>query len=90
MMPMVLGWQHQEPMGPEGLAVLAAEGIGAVPISGDSGGGGSSPLGSGSLSGCGLLGGWTGTFDSPMPSLLIVAAKSLDGPCVPGGPYPWG
>ncbi len=52
------------------------------------GGGGGGPLG-----GCGLLGGWLGTwgtFDSPAPSLLIVAAKSLDGPCEPGGPYPQG
>ncbi len=32
MMPRVLGWLHQEPMELEGLVVLVAVGIGAVPI----------------------------------------------------------
>ncbi len=50
--------------------------------------GGGSPLG-----GCGLPGGCAGSWgtpDGPAPSPPAAAAKSLDSPCEPGGPYPRG
>ncbi len=60
---------------------------------GDPAGGSGGPLGGGPLGGCGLPGGWTGSWgtpDGPAPSPPAAAAKSLDGPCEPGGPYPRG
>ncbi len=39
--------------------------------------------------GNGLPVGW-GRSNGPASSPVIAAAKSLDGPCVPGGPYPRG
>ncbi len=52
-------------------------------LGGGVGGPGTGSPGGGGLSGC------CGMFEDPTSSLLV-AAKSLDGPCELGGPYPWG
>ncbi len=61
MTPRVLGWLHQEPMGPGDLAVLVAADIGAAPTSAARAVAVAVHLAAGPLGGCGLLGGWMGT-----------------------------